>query len=138
MKIAIRTDASGAIGAGHLMRTLSLADELRAQGAACLFICRECPPSLQSLLLSRGHQLQMLDAGDGQIDESADAAQTLAALGPARMTWMIVDHYQLSSRWEAEIKTRVPRLMAIDDLANRRHVADLLLDQNLGDRKSVV
>lgn len=132
MKIAIRTDASGAIGAGHLMRTLSLADELRAQGAACLFICRECPPSLQSLLLSRGHQLQMLDAGDGQIDESADAAQTLAALGPARMTWMIVDHYQLSSRWEAEIKTRVPRLMAIDDLANRRHVADLLLDQNLG------
>lgn len=132
MKIAIRTDASGAIGAGHLMRTLSLADELRAQGATCLFICRECPPSLQSLLLSRGHQLQMLDASDAAFDERIDAEQTLAALGHARIDWIVVDHYHLSARWEAEIKTRVPKLMAIDDLANRRHVADLLLDQNLG------
>ncbi len=42
MKILIRTDASQQIGSGHVMRCLSLANELR-QKAHVSFICQELP-----------------------------------------------------------------------------------------------
>ena len=46
--------------------------------------------------------------------------------------WLLVDHYALDASWEAAIRSYCRRLMVIDDLADRDHMADLLLDQNLG------
>ena len=46
MKVALRTDASLQIGSGHVMRCLTLADALKAQGADCHFISREHPGHL--------------------------------------------------------------------------------------------
>ncbi|NRB57877.1 MAG: UDP-2,4-diacetamido-2,4,6-trideoxy-beta-L-altropyranose hydrolase, partial [Salinicola sp.] len=46
--------------------------------------------------------------------------------------WLIVDHYALDSRWETATSQHWQRLLVIDDLADRAHIADLLLDQNLG------
>lgn len=131
MHIAIRTDASGDIGTGHLMRTLALADELRARGAHCVFICRECPDSLQALVRAQGHKLMLFPKQKFIRDELDDAAQTKALCVRDNIQWMIVDHYQLSATWEFAIKTHIPRVMAIDDLDNRAHACDLLLDQNL-------
>jgi UDP-2,4-diacetamido-2,4,6-trideoxy-beta-L-altropyranose hydrolase len=44
----------------------------------------------------------------------------------------VVDHYALDRRWEQALRPHTRRLMAIDDLADRPHDCDLLLDQNLG------
>jgi predicted nucleic acid-binding protein len=41
MNILIRTDASQQIGSGHVMRCLSLANELRQKKARVSFICQE-------------------------------------------------------------------------------------------------
>jgi len=132
INIAIRTDASANIGSGHLMRTLALADELRARGANCIFICRECPDFLQGMVRTHGHKLTMFTESTTIWNEIDDAVQTMALCGSDSTTWMIVDHYQLSASWEATIRAHVPRLMVIDDLANRVHVCDLLMNQNLG------
>jgi UDP-2,4-diacetamido-2,4,6-trideoxy-beta-L-altropyranose hydrolase len=61
-----------------------------------------------------------------------DANRTLAALGEVRHDWIVVDHYGLDAEWERQVRSTGARLLAIDDLANRPHACDLLLDQTLG------
>ena len=158
MKIAFRTDASLQMGSGHVMRCLTLADALRAQGAQCHFICREHPGNLITAIKERGYGVSSLLAGvlhtqtainidspqataDGekmahaawlgctwQTDES-DSAAVLAHLQP---DWLVVDHYALDHHWETALAHHYKKLMVIDDLADRTHHCELLLDQNLG------
>lgn len=63
--------------------------------------------------------------------QSEDAEATLAALaGDGDWDWIVVDHYALDSRWEGRLRSCARRILAIDDLADRRHDCDALLDQN--------
>jgi UDP-2,4-diacetamido-2,4,6-trideoxy-beta-L-altropyranose hydrolase len=60
-----------------------------------------------------------------------DAAQVIELLTGHPMDWIVVDHYALDSRWESRVQPMVNHLLVIDDLADRQHVCDALLDQNL-------
>lgn len=146
MKVIIRTDASVAIGSGHLMRCLTLADELRKRGAEISFICREHPSNLNDLLEAKGYAVLRLDKPaveyamrSGDLAHAAwlgvpweqDAADTLAVLGEDQPDWLIVDHYAIDRRWEEQLRSHVGNIMVIDDLADRPHDCDMLLDQNL-------
>ncbi len=65
-------------------------------------------------------------------DWQTDARETLDALGNHGYGWLVVDHYALDIRWEQTLRPRCTKLMVIDDLADRPHDCDLLLDPNLG------
>lgn len=149
VNIVFRTDASLNIGTGHVMRCLTLADALREQGAACTFICRPHAGHLLDLITQRGHRAVALpaiavDASPIQAfsgpshahwlgtDGVTDAADTRQALGDESVDWLVVDHYALDAKWERALLPACRRLMVIDDLADRPHDCDLLLDQNLG------
>jgi UDP-2,4-diacetamido-2,4,6-trideoxy-beta-L-altropyranose hydrolase len=95
----------------------------------------------EARLKAAGYLVRMIGGG-GSPDELAhsawlegaqsdDAAATLAALGEERPDWIVVDHYALDARWERMLRKHCDRLMVIDDLADRAHECDLLLDQNL-------
>lgn len=147
MVIVFRTDASLQIGTGHVMRCLALADALRDRGALCRFVSRAHPGNLLALIARRGHEAVALPTltpsdlpepaentytdwlGTSQLD---DAADTAAALGLTVVDWLVVDHYAIDITWEQALSARCNRLMVIDDLADRGHDCDLLLDQNLG------
>lgn len=145
MKIVFRADASLQMGTGHVMRCLTLADTLAAAGANCRFICRVHPGNLAAFIWQRGYPVHLLALsaipeqanptahaawlGAGMAQDAEDTAALLSQLQP---DWLIVDHYALDARWEAPQRRHVARLMAIDDLADRQHECDLLLDQNLG------
>ena len=60
MNILIRTDASTNIGTGHVMRCLTLADELRQKGTDINFICREEPGNLISYIEDRGYKVHQM------------------------------------------------------------------------------
>ncbi len=111
------------------MRCKTLADELRQRGADVRFVCREQPGHLIGLLSDAGYSVFGLPAAV-DVDQPIDAHQTIAALDGFQPDWLIVDHYGLDETWESRIQPRVGRLCVIDDLANRRHVCDLLIDQN--------
>lgn len=145
-RVLIRTDASLEIGSGHVMRCLSLADALRVNGVHCQFMCREHPGNLIALIRARGFAVQALPTGaaggDGSTAHAAwlgasvreDIKACLPILRNWLPDWLLVDHYALEATWEAAIRPYCQRLLVIDDLADRRHVCDLLLDQNLGRR----
>lgn len=150
MKFAFRVDASLAIGSGHVMRCLTLAQALRARGHACHFICRAHQGHLAGLLRDHGMPVSVLPAapaaqeaalaagpahapwlGCGWEDDARASAALLASLQP---DWLVVDHYALDQRWEAAVRAAhgAMKLLVIDDLADRAHACDVLLDQNLG------
>lgn len=146
-RIAFRTDASLEIGTGHVMRCLTLADKLREGGAECVFLCRPHAGHLMSEIAARGHRCLALRPPEpsamerpGDLSHSAwlgadwesDAAQTREALAGGVLDWLVVDHYALDHRWEQALRRASHRLMVMDDLADRRHDCDLLLDLSLG------
>jgi UDP-2,4-diacetamido-2,4,6-trideoxy-beta-L-altropyranose hydrolase len=146
MQVLIRTDASVAIGSGHVMRCLTLAAALRERGAQVAFICRELPGHLCERIEASGFRVLRLlapGAADGfeaaepahaawlGVDRQTDARQCTELLArQARADWLLVDHYALDRRWETALRPCAGRIMAIDDLADRAHDCDLLLDQN--------
>lgn len=151
MKVAFRVDASLRIGSGHVMRCLTLATALREAGADCHFLCREHPGHLAPAIRQRGFRCTLLlpppPAGavlrDSDyaawlgVDAALDAAEAAARLAPeAPVDWLVVDHYALDASWERQLRPYCRRLLIIDDLANRPHDCDLLLDQNLGRQAS--
>lgn len=146
MKVGFRVDASLAIGTGHVMRCLTLADALSSRGAECVFVCRLHPGHLLDLIKLRGHKVVALPVDEDKkicLSElvhaawlgsnwQTDAKLTARALGESLLDWLVVDHYALDQRWEAMLRPWCKRLMVIDDLADRAHDCDILLDQNLG------
>jgi UDP-2,4-diacetamido-2,4,6-trideoxy-beta-L-altropyranose hydrolase len=142
MKVAIRTDASHRIGSGHLMRCLTLADGLMRTGAEVTLIGRRYPDALEVVIADLGLSCcQLPDSEDIDSDDMrelyrtydwrTDASDTLNMLPVEyRLDCLIVDHYALDARWEGALRPFVEHIMVIDDLANRPHDANLLLDQN--------
>ncbi|KTS97076.1 hypothetical protein SB14R_06105 [Pseudomonas oryzihabitans] len=138
MRILIRCDASTTIGSGHVMRCLTLADALVAAGCRVHFACRSGPGDLLTLIADRGHEVHALPLADTR--EACEAAlpwqDDIAALWRAlpeglTFAWCLVDHYGLGHEWEVAVRPRAQRVLAIDDLDNRRHAVEVLLDQNL-------
>lgn len=153
--IAFRADASRQIGTGHVMRCLTLADTLSDQGAVCHFLCRPHDGHLIERIESHGHTVHQLPLDEALVQGKrfgtdgatvpahagwlgvpweVDAEQSSRVLACLRPDWLVVDHYALDARWEEAVITERASLLAIDDLADRFHRADILLDQNLGRR----
>lgn len=142
-----RCDASHRIGTGHVVRCLTLAKKLRESGAECRFVCRQHPGHLLDLIAESGFEVIALPAesgGDNGVthtqprhaawlgaDWKSDAEQTIAALSAQQPDWLVVDHYAIDHRWESQLRPFCGRIMALDDLADRKHDCDVLLDQNL-------
>ena len=140
------------MGSGHVMRCLTLAEELKKNGSDITFISRAHEGNLNGLIAGKGMKVVELSApdshsasvGNGCSDDYAewlsvtqgqDARETINVLGKTIPDWLIVDHYGLDESWEKTIRSHVEKIMVIDDLANRHHECEMLLDQNWFDNK---
>ncbi|MBM7572156.1 UDP-2,4-diacetamido-2,4,6-trideoxy-beta-L-altropyranose hydrolase [Aquibacillus albus] len=143
MNIFIRVDASREIGSGHVIRCLTLAEEFKKENHEVNFICRDLDGDLIDLIKEKGYQVYTLNGSYSQsytlvtkhsqwlsVSWEKDVEQTKAILQNKNVTWLIIDHYAIDHRWEDEIRPFVDNIMVIDDLADRKHNCDLLLDQN--------
>lgn len=154
MKVVIRTDASLQIGTGHVMRCLTLADALSEQGAEVQFICRKHTGNLMTYIQSKDYQVHTLETpivtGSGNFkteceeadqlfhanwlgaSQEVDAQECKTILQNNKPDWLIVDHYAIDKTWQVKLNGTYQKLMVIDDLADRYHQCDLLLDQTYG------
>lgn len=143
-----RVDASVKMGSGHVMRCLTLADALARERTAVTFICRELPGNMCRFIEQKGYSVYKLSYNARLLNNNCDkrtrwsgetwqkdAKQTIQVLRElaaiSKIDWLIVDHYGLDMQWEQQMRPYIKDIMAIDDLANRHHDCDLLLDQNL-------
>lgn len=135
-RVLFRADAGRRLGSGHVRRCLALADALSERGATCTFAVRGLSPALVDRLRASGMGVVSLtDLADGPTTSTVDrqredAAEMLAACGPHQWDAVVVDHYSLDHTWEDSVRPAANRVVAIDDLANRRHSVDLLVDHN--------
>lgn len=149
MKAVFRCDASIQIGTGHVMRCLTLADALRSEGVESYFICREHAGHLLEVIRKRGHQaysLPLKEDVEKSIKNCAklshanwlgatqqeDAQQCIDITKLIQPDWLIVDHYAIDVSWEKTLRLYCKKIMVIDDLADRHHSCDILLDQTFG------
>ena len=145
MRVVFRVDASNVIGTGHIKRCHTLATSLQKKGAELHFIARAHLGHLGDMLARANFAVTLLPEPSGNsitqagygawlgVTQQEDAAQTITALGSQQSDWLIVDHYGLDRVWESRLRPHTRRLMVIDDLANRPHDCDVLLDQNYTD-----
>ncbi len=144
-KIVFRVDSGNHIGMGHLMRCLTLAGKLKESGCDISFITKnhlgfnkELIEESFSCFTLMGGVTQELNfqerndyhhwLGSDLIDDLDQTNQVLGSLG--KVDLVIVDHYSLDASFES--KVHASKVMVIDDLQNRSHQCDLILDQNLG------
>ena len=147
-RVAFRADASFRIGTGHVMRCLTLAEAIGKKGVRCLFLCREQPGNLIDYIAKRGFEVVALAGPSGSFVDTDpdlpahsewlgasrrdDAAECVPALKEFSPDLLVIDHYGIDSLWEKLAAGCFDKLMVIDDLADRKHLCDLLLDQNFG------
>jgi UDP-2,4-diacetamido-2,4,6-trideoxy-beta-L-altropyranose hydrolase len=143
VKVVFRADASVDIGNGHVMRCLALAKALLSTGMEVHFVCRELVGHLGPLIQHNNIHLHLLpppekDAPLYQYDDynswlsvpvAVDVEQVKKILRTIHPDWLVVDHYALNYVWQNKLRSHCGKIMAIDDLANRAHSVDALLDQ---------
>jgi UDP-2,4-diacetamido-2,4,6-trideoxy-beta-L-altropyranose hydrolase len=125
VNVFFRVDSSFQIGTGHLVRCLSLAEAMKQKGAKISFFCRNLKGSLVAQIEARGMRLHLLPETEN-IEDVRMALKTENIPGDA---W-IVDHYGLDAEWESAMRSTVKKILVIDDMADRKHDCDLLVDQN--------
>jgi UDP-2,4-diacetamido-2,4,6-trideoxy-beta-L-altropyranose hydrolase len=121
-----RFDATPAIGTGHAMRCLTLADALEAVGWRCLFAIR--PETLTTVPRKAWLRERALILDE---DEAAEPSRIGARFANG-YDLLVVDHYRRGADFERASRLWARRILAINDLADRDHDADLLLDPTLG------
>ena len=140
--IVFRVDAASHIGTGHLQRCLTLAKELQTLGYVTIFVMIPFDDTFISLV--KRQNIEVLLMTNTNLDnvcihdssqwlgksQSEDAEEYLSLLDTIEVFCCIVDHYSIDTVWETIVRTKVKKIMVVDDLANRLHDCDLLLDQN--------
>ena len=163
MRVLIRCDASLAIGSGHVIRCRALARALQQRGVEVLFVCRESPGDLIELLAEEfrllrlaalpgqepclmgqeGRNLYSAWLGCSQSQDAGDCLRAIKLSKTGAIDWLVVDHYGLDQRWEEQICESLaessgsrPELLVFDDLADRPHQADVLVDASRLDSRA--
>ena len=130
-KIYFRCDSSFDIGSGHVIRCLTLANFLKKKGLFTTFICKETEGNLFDVILKHNHNLVVLSNNKKNLWED-DAQEIIDKIKDFNSSkdWMVVDHYFLNKDWETRISSKLYKLFIIDDLCDRPHYGNILLNQN--------
>lgn len=152
--IGLRVDASFEIGSGHTIRCLTLAKELRRNyGALCHFIVRRQAGHLIEVIHESGFAVHELPVSRSSAygyhpmppahgswlcgNWEIDAKDTKNILTQLNAEMLVVDHYALDARWETVVSESAQlRVCVIDDLADRPHNANILVDYTLNRKSS--
>ncbi len=146
-RFLFRADSSTEIGSGHVMRCLSLAVALRSRGHVCHFVCRDLSGTIAEKVPAEGFELTLLPTPQNPfnpepnqvphahwagVDWQQDASQTAAAARAFAPDWIVLDHYGFDANWSRYVTRHGQyKHLIIDDLADRKQHADLLLDQGI-------
>lgn len=138
--LLLRADASPSIGAGHLMRSLALAQAWRRRGGSFAFATRGLPAALADRIANEGGSVIELS----EATATSDAEQLGALVRERHARAVVIDGYTLTTAHHRAAREAGAKTLVIDDTGeHQRYECDLVLNQNLhaderfyGDRAS--
>lgn len=127
--LIVRVDASVALGTGHVMRCLAVAQAWQDAGGACVFAMREVTAATEERVRSEGIKVALLQVPAGSVQ---DAAQLVELTRAESASWVIMDGYHFDDEYQRVLKRAGIKLLFVDDFGHARHYfADLVLNQNV-------
>lgn len=110
-----RFEAAASVGAGHAIRSCVLVDALLEEGWVCKIVTsKQSVEFIESL-----KKYERIDPEDFyELRPEADL--------------LVIDNYDLDETYEKHFRGKINKILVIDDLANRKHDCDILLDQTYG------
>jgi UDP-2,4-diacetamido-2,4,6-trideoxy-beta-L-altropyranose hydrolase len=126
--LLIRADASIAIGTGHAMRCLALAQAWQDAGGRTVFAMAEATSAIQARLVAEGCEVVSVLSAAGTVD---DASQTIAIGREQKAEWIVVDGYHFTADYQRALKVAGFKILFLDDYGHSQYYsADLVLNQN--------
>jgi len=126
--LLIRADASVAIGTGHVMRCLALAQAWQDAGGRVVFVTAGLAEWLQQRLTAEGMEVVAIEAGLNEKQESVCLEQIVRTY---KASWAVVDGYHFNDRYLTELKARGLNLLVLDDSGlNECCAVDFVLNPN--------
>jgi len=127
--LIIRADASIAMGTGHVMRCLALAQAWQDQGGQCIFAMAETTAASEERI--RGERFEVLPVAATQ-GTLQDAAQVVELAQACHSSWVVMDGYQFDSEYQRKVKAAGIKLLVVDDGGQyESYSADFVVDQNI-------
>lgn len=127
--LLIRADGGPAVGHGHVMRCLALAQAWQRAGGTAVFVQAETPAGLVARLGSEGIASRSIGAAPGS---DADAAETVRHARELSAAWVVADGYRLGPAWQERVVAAGFKLLALDDHGHLpSYPATVVLNQNL-------
>ena len=128
-KVLFRVDSSTNLGGGHLSRCIEIAKLLYKRKIKVFFLCKNLKGNLNEWVKSEKFKLLIIKENYKTIQEEINDIENL--LKPfLSFKYLIIDNYSIEKEWENAIKKIIPKIVVIDDLANRNHNCDFIIDQN--------
>lgn len=127
--LLIRADASAAIGTGHVMRCLALAQAWQDAGGQVAFVMAEATPAIEERLRGENMSLHRIDGPPGS---EVDCAQLTALARSYRPWFIVVDGYRFGAAFQKALKNKSNKVLLIDDNGlSGSYSADIVLNQNM-------
>ena len=119
---------------GHVMRCLSLAEILSKADFEIIFISKELDGKNYESIIEKGYKIHIIPENKQNVNIlQHDALETQKIIKTYEKTfsWILVDHRNIDIEWEKILRNHVQKIIVIDDLADKKHDCDVLVDQNL-------
>jgi len=126
--VCIRVDGSVEIGTGHIIRCLSLADELSVRGFKTLFCTKEFERALVKKISDKGYEVSVIDA-DTTLEEDKKHLINFAKAHNSEV--IVTDNYHFRNNYLRSLKENFKALVSIDDIADTFFYSDILINQNI-------
>ena len=148
MDILFRLDANSTIGSGHFSRCLTIAESLIEQGCSCTFMTRNLPDNFKKILKEKNIKNLNNNSTNKEIkgdlthsnwlkSSQEEDSKVFLDMINENYDWLVVDHYSLDYRWESYFLKVAKNVLVIDDLADRKHECDILIDANISENKRI-
>ena len=139
----VRVDAGVQIGDGHFLRCLTLANSLKKKFDQIIFISNQLPKHFIKKIKRDNFKIYKIN-GYTHIQKEKlekklktqlihnDLVETKKIIEKYKNStnWLIIDHFGIDHFWEKNVRVNIKKIIVIDDLANRKHECDILIDQN--------
>lgn len=127
--LLIRADATIAMGVGHVMRCLALAQAWQDTGGRAVFVMAKANPAVEQRLRAESCEVFSISAQPGTEE---DGRETTRLARERKADWVVVDGYQFGSNYQRNLKTAGFRVLFADDYGHAaRYFANVLLNQNV-------